>query len=598
MKTGSTTYNSTRFCVAAILIAALIGTFNSLALTYHFGNGAFQADYFRHFLYNVMPILDGTGSLSRLFTNHHASPLLHLHQIFTSYVLKSSLRVDAYVGIILFFVMAAYVSVAAFRELSLHTGSQFFALIIAISIGLVMTGLTAVEPISWPLIYLQGYLLCLGLLVSISTYLLCAHPQSGKHMALYLGSVVFAIFLHTSFGLLFFVASIPAVVLRAILQRSFKLLALVMGIAILAFIWNNFLLPSFGQMVARNAGNAEHNIAAWFAQIPWIAAAFGRAVAAGFHGDAFAYAVDKEVLTSWQMAGLIGIAIAYAAATLWALLSGRKVMIAGVIMLAIGLGAMAALLSRGNGTFFPSIIYASRYILQYKFAGAAFLWSGSDALGSALRFFAPRMRQDIRNFLLPVIALTVLGSITALQLAAFHVISQEKESLATNAGWNELSIYMLGVDSANTFNLQYWQSGNNGPAVTAPVIIWLARNEVNVFSQDYRGSAHLSNYKQARSIYQSSQEVPLQFEIDRKNCIEHPAFAEMQAWNANIESSINGSFALHDPSSDKQQLTYFIRAGVQNIYGTWPPDMPFHLCLPANVTVISFSHLSALNPAR
>ncbi len=266
MKTGSTTCNSARLCVAAIVIAALIGTFNSLALTYHFGNGAFQADYFRHFFYNVMPILDGTGSLSRLFINHHASPLLHLHQIFTSYVLKSSLRVDAYVGIILFFIMAAYLSVAAFRELSLHTGSQFFALIIAISIGLVMTGLTAVEPISWPLIYLQGYFLCLGLLVSISTYLLCAHPQAGKHMALYVGSVVLAIFLHTSFGILFFVASIPAVVLRAISQRSFKLLALVIGIAIFAFIWNNLLLPSFGQMVARDAGNTERNIAASFAR--------------------------------------------------------------------------------------------------------------------------------------------------------------------------------------------------------------------------------------------------------------------------------------------------------------------------------------------
>jgi len=592
MKTGSTTFNSSHLCIAAILIAASIGTANSLGLTYYFGNGAFQADYFRHFLYNVMPILDGTGSLTRLFTNHHASPLLHLHQIFTSYVLKTSLRVDAYAGITLFFIMAAYLSVAAFHELSLRTGSKIYALIVGISIALVMTGLTTAGPISWPLIYLQGYFLCLGLLVAISTYLLCMQPRSGNRQVLYVGSVILMVLLHSSYGVVFFVASVSAIAIRAIPQRNYKLLVLLLGTAIFVYGWNAYILPFFGQMKARDTIDSASNLAALFGQIPLLLTVFGKAVAAGFYGDAYAYVVDKNALQSWQVIGFFSIAVAYAAATLWALAVQRKVLLAGVIMLAIGLGALTVAVYRGNGTF-PFTIDASRYILLYKFAAAAFVWSSADALASLFRLVAPGVSQGIRGFLLSVIALSFLGAIIALQLVAFKIILQSQSSLATLAAWNELSVYMLGVDSANTFSLQNWQSGHNGSGVNTPVINWLVRNEVNVFSPDYRASEHLAHYMRARAIYQASGEAPLRLEIDQKNCIQHPGFTGKQAWNVSIESSINGSFSLMYAIAEEPPLEYFIRVGSQNIYGTLTPGTPFHLCFPANVTVKSFTHLPA-----
>ncbi len=90
----------------------------------------------------------------------------------------------------------------------------------------------------------------------------------------------------------------------------------------------------------------------------------------------------------------------------------------------------------------------------------------------------------------------------------------------------------------------------------------------------------------------------MQFEIDQENCIQHPGFTDKQAWNVNIESSISGSFSLSYPTSDRPPLTYFIRPGIQNIYGTLPPDMPFHLCFPVNVTVKWFTYLSALDKSE
>jgi hypothetical protein len=357
--------------------------------------------------------------------------------------------------------------------------------------------------------------------------------------------------------------------------------------------WNAYILTLFGQMEARDSSDAARNLAALLAQVPLLLAVFGKAVAGGFHGDAYTYVIVNNSLQSWQMISFFGIAVAYTAATVWALSAQRKVLIAGVVMLAIGLGAVTVVVFRENATL-PFTIDAPRYILLYKFAAAAFVWSSADALASLFRFVAPGVSKDIRSLLLIVIALGFLGAIIALQLVAFKIISQRQSSLATLAGWNDLSVYMLGVDSANTFSLQNWQSGNNSTRVNAPVINWLVRNEVNVFSPDYRASEHLANYIQARAIYQSSGDDPLPLEIDQNNCIQHPGFTDKQAWNVSIESSINGSFSLTHPTSGKPPLQYFIREGSQNIYGTLPPGTPFHLCFPANVTVNSFTHLQAV----
>lgn len=594
MKTSTSLFSSRRLCIAVIVLAALVGSLLSLELTYHVGNGAFRNDYFRHFFFTVIPIVDGSGSLSLLFNNHHASPLLHFHQIFTSLVLDGSLRIDAYTGIVFFFIMAVYLAVTAFQELSIRSGSQFYAVLVAMLIALIMTGLTATGPIAWPLIFLQGYVLFFGLLVSVATYRLCIQPDSSNRMALYAGSVVLAIFLHTSYGMLFFVASIPAIAIRIVSQRNYKLLALLMGAVSFSVFWNYILLPMFGQLEARDSGRFLDYITARLLDLPLLMAAFGKAFATGVHGDTLSYTLHKNPPGSWQLMGFILIAIAYAYATLWALFAQRKVLIAGVILLAVLLGISAALLSRG-GEFFAFNLDAPRYVLLYRLAAGAFLWSIADALVGLFYFFAPKLGKDNQNILLSVATLVLLFTIIAMQVAAFNVASKRKSEMALAAGWTELSVYMLGVDSANTYSLRNWQSGGNASWVYNRVIAWLAVKKANVFSPDYRGSDYLTNYKRARSVYQSGRDNPLPLKIDRHHCIKHSGFSDTQAWNVTVESSNNGSFSLVFDTPEPPPLTYFIRAGVQNLYGTLPPGTPFHLCFPPEVVVSSFTHLPALD---
>jgi hypothetical protein len=597
MKTSTTLFSSRHFNIAVIVVAALVGTLNSLDLAYQVGNGAFRNDYFRHFYFTVLPLVDGGGSLSLLFNNHHASPLLHLHQIFTSLVLDRSLRVDAYTGIGLFFIMAIYLAVTAFHEVLHRSGSQLYALLVAILISLIATGLTASGPISWPLIYLQGYFLFLGFFIAVATYLICMQPNNRIRIALYAGIVVLAILLHTSYGTMFFVASVPAIAWSAISQRNHKLVFLILGVAVFTLVWNFFVLPMFGQLEFRDTGKSLDYIADRLVDLPLVIAAFGKAVATGVHGDAFSFTINRDALGFWRMAGFFCLAMTYAGATLWATLAQRKLLIAGVIMMAVLLGAMSALLSRGSDTFAFNLD-APRYILLYRIAAAAFFWSIADALISLFGLVTPKGGKRIQGALLSVVALVSLSLVVTLQVAAFDIIAKRKPQMAVAAGWNELAIYMLGVDSVNTYSLKNWQSGANASWVNNKIIAWLVQKEANVFSPDYRGSDYLANYIKARSIYQSRRENPLPLIMDQKNCLQHNGFTRDQAWNIKLKSPINGSFTLAGHTSGRPPLQYFLRTGVQNVYGMLPSGTPIHLCFPADVTVSAFTHLPVVDASN
>ena len=94
----------------------------------------------------------------------------------------------------------------ALQALSARSDSRLYGFLVALLVSILMTGLTASRPITWPLIYLQAYFLCLGLLVAVATYRLCAQPGNVGRMWCYLGAVTLAVMLHTSYGMLFSVA--------------------------------------------------------------------------------------------------------------------------------------------------------------------------------------------------------------------------------------------------------------------------------------------------------------------------------------------------------------------------------------------------------
>ncbi|NQX87629.1 MAG: hypothetical protein HRT77_03090 [Halioglobus sp.] len=581
-------FNGRNARLLCIVGAALVGTLLSFELAYEVGNGAFRADYFRHFFYSVIPFLDGSGNPALLFKNHHASPMLHLHQMLIGLHAGVSLRADAYIGITLFFFMAVALAAMALQELSARSDSRLYGFLVALLVSILMTGLTASRPITWPLIYLQAYFLCLGLLVAVATYRLCAQPGNVGRMWCYLGAVTLAVMLHTSYGMLFSVASLPALARRVASTRDYRLLLVLLVAIVLVTAWNNLALPALGQMELRGAGYGADSILTRLKQWPLIVAAFGKALLTGVHGDTVALVARKDGVSIGQLVVLFGLAVTYGITTCWALLQSRRVLIAGIIMLAVVLGAASALLSRG-GTNFAFNIDASRYVLLYRFGAAAFAWALADSLVSFSRWCLPRLADGVRSRLLSCLVLMLVFAVVFVQWTAFGNLQRLKAGLAVAAEWSELALFMKGSDKSNTFVLKGWQAGDNPSRLNDRVISWLVRRQVNVFSPGYRAMPLLENYMRGRAAFNGRQ--PARLRVDTRNCITHPAGHSELAWRAQLNAPSDGRFQLpHDLAGDGP-MTYFVRPGVQALYGMLPAGMPLQVCFPPDVSVESFTYL-------
>lgn len=501
------------------------------------------------------------------------------------------MRGNAYLGVVLFSLTAIYLGFTAFRDLASHSGSKTYGLIIGITVALLISGLTAQQPAAVPLIYLQSYFFVLGVTLGVSTYSICTQPITAKRISLYFLIALAALVLNASYGTLFIFASIAAISVRSFSRRNYQLPAIIVLAAALVYVWNSFLLPGLGHVRPPQIGPVNY-LRYNLAEVPFLIMAFGQSLLAGFHGDGYVFELTRDTLRIRHMLVFSAIALAYTAAILWALRSPRKVMVAGIIMLAMLLAAAAVPLTRWGGSY-PYKLDATRYIFMYKFAAAAFVWALADAFGSLIQKISHHTGRQFRNFILIAIALAPLLATMALQFIAYKELEKSETDLATLQGDNELAVYMLGVDLANTFSLHRWFSGDNLPASYTPVINWLVAEEKNVFSPNYRGSPQLVNYKLARAIYRSANAKPAPLEMDEKNCFEHPGFIIKQAWNVTIEPSKTGHFYLVFLDWGNTKIAYPLRIGKQSFYGIFPSGKGVRLCFPHSTLVTSATKLPA-----
>lgn len=100
---------------ALILLVFGAWFFVNLHFVSQFSGSEFHADSFRHFSHILKPIMEGSGGLSLLFSNHHATPLLHLHQLVNLNLFGGDLRFDAYFGFIVLCILGAIAGITSFR---------------------------------------------------------------------------------------------------------------------------------------------------------------------------------------------------------------------------------------------------------------------------------------------------------------------------------------------------------------------------------------------------------------------------------------------------------------------------------------------------
>lgn len=573
---------------------AVIWTVIALWFNYRYGTGAFQRDYFRHFHEIIIPLLSGEGGLAHLFHNHHPSPLLHFHQLVSTLLFGGSLRLDAYAGILALCCLALCLAVPAFRELSARSHSTAPALLVAVTMVFLITGPSSPKPLQTPLIYLQAYWFLLGLAVAWSTWSLVSEPDRPRRALVYVVVAALAIILHTSYGLMFFIATVPAL-LRHGIARPRLVLPLLAAVTF-AWLWKSAALPALGHE-SRGPANLLQFFVYHMNALPLFVAAFGKSLLGGFLGTEWSWGHDSQALTLPRYALFFAAAAVYAAVACRAVLSRRRVMLAGIFLWAVALGTLAVLLTRG-AVEFPYNLDTSRYTLLYQVGAAAFTWAAADALVSlwARRQAAGKAASPA----LPALVCAVLCMpVLAAQLAAFDAVRSKKHELATYRANAGLLVYMAGTDDTNTFPLRDFPGGGGPKAKFERVIEWLRAHRLNVFDEEYHASRLLRDFKRAAAAFEASRSPPRSLRARGTGCAVLPKFDRPVGWQAVVRSRTGLSrVTLQRRGVDGRRDVYYAKKGRSRFYGTLEPGSSARLCVPRTAALESLSYVPMpVNPA-
>lgn len=573
----------TRFSSFAVL---LLATFSAYSLAYGLQvvDGVFKNDHFRHFRYIVIPLLTQSFDSSLLFINHHASPLLHFHEILSIRLYDGLLYYDLIVTGCLLFILAVVLTLSARRYFAARDYPPLIQLLCSLPVGIIIVSLTSQLPYSWPLVSLSSYHFLLGTSAAIVACSVFDNQRdSGPWLHLLMVALVFfAVVMHSSFGSLFAAAIAVYSLYNGFAQKRPVLVVEAFLILFFLYLWNAVFLPT---VRAVNYGQ-DIDVVYWLSEMKnlhWYVTAFGKGLFDALHGFAFRGSLGL----SREAEKLIFLVYG----TIFLLLMIRAAMkkhgprLAGLLMLTVFLGAIAAALTRSEESSSYWAIAAPRYVLFYRLGCGALVWILFDLLGDLCRLCG---RWRFRLMLLPVVV--VIGGIGYSHYVSGRSLWGSAAYFRSIHANHELAVYMTGVDADNTFSLAGFVSGRNGPKVYMPVIEWLADEQLNVFHPTYRAYSQLRGYKQAAEIEGSAiREGARSTPQLENNCFTVAHADSIRAWTLSFYSEEKGTLQVKRLAGDAGHVSYFVLPGSLNHKGILEPGSQYGFCFSPNVTVSSLA---------
>lgn len=563
-----------------IWIVAIVGTFIAQFAAYKYSDGGFRNDYFRHFYKIVIPFIEDPGKVHLLFANHHASPILHLHQMLNVMVFDNSLRWDAHIGISLFLCVGIALALTTYFNIERMSNNFPMAVSVGIAVIWIITSVSW-QPIKWPLIYVSAYFHAIGILLVFIANAYCAKGGSWKLGLIYVSLAIIGVIFHSTFGVMYFIGSAAGVLVTAVRIRKISALIPVIVVILFVIMWFVVILPLF-QSERHAALSVVSFITVRYSETPLFIAAFGKAILSGVDGNWLIKSTTTDLPGRYIVLALyFTVGIACVMAMLWSIYSSKQVKIAGMILIAVAVGAIGSLVYRG-GDAFPYRIDAPRYVLMYKIGAAAFVWSSVEFFSS---FFYRRNEANL-NGSVRYISIIVLGVVFIAQSVIFVKLAKNYKNIHAVNGDYELALFMLGNDTYNYYSLKNHVSGYNPEKTYGPVIDWLQENQLNVFSQSYRGTRKLVNYKSGKMVFEShSSHAVITMLKDKNNCYIHTPSDNSFAWNIKLKSEAMGSFWLKYPLFDDSPLRYKVLKGRQSFFGVFPAHKKAAICIPVDADV-------------
>lgn len=196
-----------------------------------------RADVWRHLDEIVIPYLDGSAGIGILWSNHHASPLLHIIQMVNLKNFGLRMDYDAWLGfsfqlvtgfIILRGMMISYVRAGAGPE---GRDAQFYlCLVLVIAI---LFGFNARQQYTWPLLATVQYLYFFAIILFIAVDRCLKSPGAGAYIAVGFASLVFY-FANMSYGSVFQFSMLGALASVWLVERK---AAYIKVASVLVLVW-------------------------------------------------------------------------------------------------------------------------------------------------------------------------------------------------------------------------------------------------------------------------------------------------------------------------------------------------------------------------
>ena len=219
--------------IAFLLIFAASWLFN-LYYAHNYVGTEMKHDLFRQVDEILAPLWSGDGSLSLLWSNHHASPLLHLHQLANFKFFGGNYYYDAMTGLFLLTVMAIFASRLAIQYFKTDLTPTTLWMFCALTVVVVLTVLSGAH-YTWPLISMQLYF------VAIAMVLFWASDNVLRKNRLVIKDVIIiwllsaiALLAHESYGALTVASSAGIFILNALYKR--RLIFIFIAVVQLIFI--------------------------------------------------------------------------------------------------------------------------------------------------------------------------------------------------------------------------------------------------------------------------------------------------------------------------------------------------------------------------
>lgn len=548
---GSSFLKASKFALAIYFTTCFVLT---LIFVENYSISVFSRDSFRHLTKIIIPFLENWSlNWNLLWSNHHPSPLLHLHQMFNLYVFRGDLRFDAYFGAVaqliigLIFIRLSYLQMSK-KYPTAHATN----VVLSLAIGIVSIALIESSPYTWPLVSIQNYFLITGIGVAYFTYKVVEQKASLKSALGLVVMVFFAMLTHKSYGSIFTFSAAAVLLFQCLVYRDKRIF--VCGISVLStlLIYDLVIIDMLYMQHNASSEIQVKNLSIIFSYFT----AFGKAIFGALHGQTLSSNTPHFIFFFYGSL--------FALCTLWASLQRDRLVIVAVLMVAVTVFGIGAALFR-NTSAFPHGISAPRYILNYKVGGVSMIWVIFVAL-----------RQYVSQKVWSSISIALVVGLVCNQLFAMKNIFRVGKSVAVLQNSAAVSLYIYGTDKKHSnFKLPFVITGYNNDFVLKPAINYLVEKELNVFYPKYNSSENLKNYINASK--EQFENIGFETKIEPKSCTTKVEAKAGQTWELRLSSQTAGRFMIRGVNA--KNMIFRTYPGDVRLLGVFDKGGPFQFCL-------------------